>query len=63
MDGQSCKGNQGQYAETVVTIELHALDGGIRFALIHEFLPHVESQAAHRQGPMGCLDSLVQSIG
>lgn len=63
LDGQNCSGGQGQYAETLVTIEFEDMNGSCRLTLTHEFLPGEESKAGHSIGWVGSLDRLEAWVG
>jgi uncharacterized protein YndB with AHSA1/START domain len=58
LDGQDCDGSEGEYAETVVTIEFHDLGSATRLVLTHDFLPSEKSKEAHSMGWKGCLEHL-----
>ena len=63
LDGQSCDGSDGHFAETLVTIELEEISGSCRLTLTHEFLPTEESKAGHSMGWTGSLDRLEGVVG
>lgn len=62
LDGSDCEGSQGEYAETVVTIEFQTARSGTRLVLTHDFLPSANSRTAHQMGWDGCLDSLTAML-
>lgn len=63
LDGQGCSGSDGNYTETLVTIELEDVDGSCHLTLTHEFLPGDESKAAHDMGWNGSLERLMELVG
>lgn len=63
LEGQGCEGSQGEYAETIVTIEFQDIGSSTRLILSHDFLPSTESKEAHTQGWIGCLDCLEETLG
>lgn len=58
LEGQGCEGSEGQYAETVVTIEFQDMGTSTRLILTHDFLPSEESKEGHTMGWIGCFDCL-----
>jgi uncharacterized protein YndB with AHSA1/START domain len=62
LDGSDCEGSQGEFAETVVTIEFQTTRSGTRLVLTHDFLPSANSRTAHQMGWDGCLDSLTAML-
>ncbi len=58
LDGQDCGGSEGQYAETVVTIEFQDIGTSTRLILTHDFLPSEESKEGHTMGWNGSFDCL-----
>lgn len=62
LDGQSCGGSDGLYAETLVTIEFQDLGSSTRLILTHEFLPSDESKESHTMGWNGSFDCLAEVL-
>ena len=62
LDGQSCSGSEGVYAETLVTIELQDLGAATRLTLTHEFFPNEESKEGHNMGWSGSFDRLEEVL-
>ena len=62
LDGQSCEGSEGQYAETVVTIDFEDLGSRTRLTLTHDFLPSEASKEGHNMGWSGSLDRLAAVV-
>jgi uncharacterized protein YndB with AHSA1/START domain len=62
LDGQSCSGSEGLYAETLVTIELQDLGSSTRLTLTHEFFPNEESKESHNMGWNGSFDCLEEVL-
>ena len=60
LDGQGCSGNEGVYAETVVTVELQDKGGSTRLTLTHDFFPNEESKDSHLFGWNGSFDRLTE---
>lgn len=58
LDGQSCAGSEGQYAETLVTLDFEDLGTSTRLTLTHEFLPSEASREGHEMGWRSSLDCL-----
>lgn len=58
LDGQSCSGSEGLYAETVVTLDFEDLGSSTRLTLTHDFLPSEESKEGHTMGWDSSLDCL-----
>jgi uncharacterized protein YndB with AHSA1/START domain len=50
--------NSPAVKDTLVTIELHEVNGGTEVVLTHEFLPSEEAYGSHQEGWAGCLDRL-----
>jgi uncharacterized protein YndB with AHSA1/START domain len=44
--------------ESVITVELTAVDEGTQVTMIHELLPSIEMRDAHEHGWTSCLDKL-----
>lgn len=63
LDGQHCEGSQGEYAETLVTIDFQDLGASTRVVLTHEFLPSKASKEAHAMGWRSTFDSLEEALG
>ena len=63
LDGQSCSGTDGLYAETLVTIEFQDLGSSTRLTLTHEFFPNEESKESHTMGWNGSFDCLEEVLG
>jgi uncharacterized protein YndB with AHSA1/START domain len=61
-DDSDCDGSEGEFAETVVTVEFQTVGSGTRLVLTHDFLPSDNSRAAHQMGWDGCLDSLSRMV-
>ena len=49
-------------AETLITVELHDLDGRTEIVLTHEFFPDVDMRDQHNHGWSGCLDQLAALV-
>ncbi len=62
LDGQSCSGSEGQYAETVVTLHFEDLGSSTRLTLTHEFLPSQTSKENHYMGWEGSLECLEEVL-
>lgn len=58
LEGQNCEGSEGQFAETVVTLEFQESGASTRLILTHEFLPSEESKEGHTMGWIGSFDCL-----
>jgi len=62
LDGQTCGGSEGLYAETTVTVEFEERDGGTFLRLRHEGLPTEQSRKGHRWGWSSSLEKLAKSL-
>lgn len=62
LDEQGCGGSDGQYAETLVTIEFQDQGPTTRLILTHEFLPSETSKEAHNMGWSGSFDCLEEVL-
>lgn len=62
LDGQSCAGSEGQYVETMVTLEFENVNGSCQLHLTHELLPGEASKEGHHMGWIGSLDRLEEMI-
>ncbi len=62
LDGQGCGGSEGEYTETLVTIEFHELGTSTEVVLTHEFLPSEKSLEGHTFGWNSSLDCLAQLL-
>ncbi len=54
--------NTTEVQDTVVTIELHAVDEGTELVLTHDMFPDADSAQNHTEGWEGCLVNLEKSI-
>jgi predicted enzyme related to lactoylglutathione lyase/uncharacterized protein YndB with AHSA1/START domain len=52
-----------QFGDTLVTVDLHDVDGGTDLQIIHEALPNPEMRDDHYYGWNGSLDKLVKLLG
>lgn len=52
----------GAVKDSLVTVELRELDGGVELTLVHEQFTDAEQSAKHEQGWAGCLNRLEAAL-
>ncbi len=62
LDGQTCGGSEGQFAETQVTVEFKEQDGGTLVRLRHDNLPTEQARKGHSWGWNSCFDKLTSVL-